>query len=107
MVTKFLYRSGDFFLPRCIIDKLDTDIFRTRYVYMNGWSVMHFLTGVILSWYTRFSLQKLIIVHTVFEIWQMIIFMTSRDLPGLSDTVTDTLVYVFGIITASKIKKLV
>lgn len=97
----FLYRSGDFFLPKSIVKILDTYIYQSdsKIFYINGWSIVHFISGIIttflilLFYKTRNKNIKLnnsqsppnfvkliillFIIHSIWEIWQFIIGMNN------------------------------
>jgi hypothetical protein len=104
VIRDWLYRSGDIFLPREYVDMLDTYIFNTRYVYMNVWSLLHGLSGVLFAFvFRRATLTHWILVHTLWELWQVFIGMTPLTVRGLLDTVLDTVMSILGFLAAKKI----
>jgi hypothetical protein len=104
VIRDWLYRSGDIFLPRKYVDLLDTYIFNTPYVYMNVWSLLHGLSGVLFALVVRrATLTDWFIVHTLWELWQVFIGMTPLTLRGAIDTVMDTAISMLGFLAAEKI----
>jgi hypothetical protein len=105
MENDILYWSGDAFMPRYIIDKLDTLVIGDddTIFYINYWHFVHMFTGVIFSYFFfKYSLITIVIhyviLHTLWEIWQFSIGMTPATLRGLSDTIIDTLFGVAGVL---------
>ena len=109
MVRKdsLIYRSGDAFIPEPIRSALFTYIVGGPHTlfYINYWSIIHFLSGIIFS----FALRQLgivetkqilgwaLLVHTLWEIWQRAIGMTTWDLRGSIDTCVDTILLIGGV----------
>jgi hypothetical protein len=87
----WLYRSGDIWLPRKYVDVLDTYVLgnSTSLMYINYWSGMHFLSGVIGSFLT--SLSMFHVIHFLWELWQIFIGMTPISMRGGLDICMDTL----------------
>jgi hypothetical protein len=97
------YASGDLFLPKPVRDLLETYIIGNdeSLFYISLWSFMHMLSGVIFSFVSN-SLQGYIVVHTVWEIWQIYIGMTpAHTLRGVIDIFTDTFMGVAGFLLAN------
>jgi hypothetical protein len=110
--TSLIYRSGDAFLPASVTQFLmqywvgnDTSLF-----YVNNWSLVHFtsgiLTGVAASWlnWTNPLLMGLVI-HTLWEIWQIVIGMTRLNVRGAVDITMDTIWFMTGLWLAVKVAK--
>lgn len=110
-IEKILYNSGDFFLPKPIKTILDKDILGSskHTFYFSGWSVVHFLSGILTGYlYLYFGYNndktiyyyKMFILHTIWELWQMLIGMSKPyNLTGPSniiDTVFDTIYFMMG-----------
>ncbi len=110
-IENIIYNSGDFFLPTPIKKTLDKDIFGSskNTLYFSGWSIVHFLSGVLVGYiylYLGYNSKKhiyyykLIIIHTIWELWQMLIGMSKPyNLTGPSnivDTVFDTIYFMLG-----------
>lgn len=110
-IEKILYNSGDVFLPKQLKQLLDTDIIGSskKTFYFSGWSIMHFLSGVITGYiYLYLGYEKdasmyyykLFILHTMWELWQMVIGMskpyTLVGTSNLVDTLFDTLYFMIG-----------
>jgi hypothetical protein len=106
----YLYNSGDIFLPAPIKKMLDKYIYTTsnNSFYINGWTFLHYFSGMIIgaiylylgkkiSFYYYY---KLFIIHTIWELWQMLIGMSKPwKLTGhsnLIDTFVDTFVFMLG-----------
>lgn len=110
---KIIYSSGDVFLPESVRNILGTVIYKypnskTNYTfYIQGWTFIHFLNGIITGYlYLYFGYSKknyflyMFILHTLWEIWQIIIGM-SKPLNILGrnniiDTLVDTLSFLSG-----------
>lgn len=98
------YASGDLFLPKEVRTILETYIIGndTSLFYITLWSFMHMLSGFLFRFINN-SLVNYIIVHTVWEIWQIYIGMTHVDtLRGKIDVVVDTVMGIIGFIFAKK-----
>jgi len=99
-------RAGDLFLPRPMKKFLDQYIVGTdtSLFYLNIWSFLHFLSGILwglwtahLPW-TTFLIQG-IIVHTIWEIFQILIKNTPIEMVrGRLDVVTDTFMFMIGMV---------
>lgn len=112
-----LYRSGDVFLPKRIRDFLETPIYghysKTK-VYITYWSIMHLISGVITGIYLKefLNIQNLvsrlqfgILLHTIWELWQVYIGMASLSRltgkNGLVDIILDTIFFIIGMLLIS------
>jgi hypothetical protein len=106
---KVIYNSGDVFLPKHIKSILDDSIYMTNNhsFYINGWSFIHFFSGILfgaiylyLDKPTKFYYYKMLVIHTIWELWQMLIGMSKPwKLTGdsnLIDTFVDTFAFMFG-----------
>lgn len=105
--TSLLYRSGNLFLNAKTRHTLqyyfvgdDNSLF-----YINGWTVVHWLSGIIFaalitdfSKVLRYNIYSIgLIVHTIWELWQLVIGMTAINLRGIIDITMDTCVFLFGV----------
>jgi hypothetical protein len=101
------YNSGDLFLPKPIKQRLDKHLYdsQNKLLYINGWSFMHYFSGMLFGMIYLYLGKKsdfyyyfhLLIIHTIWELWQMLIGMTKIwELQGLIDTTLDTIWYMFG-----------
>ena len=110
MLHDIIYNSGDFFLPKRVKKILDTDLIGThkKTFYISGWSIVHTITGIIMGYmylYFKFDSKsyflKLFIMHTFWELWQMVIGMSKPyRLTGggnLIDTIMDTILFMVGV----------
>jgi hypothetical protein len=106
---EIIYNSGDVFLPKYLKQNLDKHFITTQNhsFYLNGWSFIHFLTGVLFGTIylyfgkpIEFYYFKLFIIHTIWELWQMLIGMSKPwKLTGdsnLIDTFVDTFLFMLG-----------
>lgn len=106
---KMLYNSGDVFLPNSIKTLLDKNFYMTNNYsfYINGWTFMHYFSGILLGaiyLYFKKPIQSyyiyLLIIHTIWELWQVFIGMAKPwKLTGhsnLIDTFVDTIVFMLG-----------
>lgn len=111
--TDWIYRSGDIWLPAPVVEVLDRYIVgdKTTLFYLNGWHINHFFSGVFFAclvfWFRIPSpLLTYIVVHTLWELWQIAIGMTPLTLRGMLDILVDTGVGILGYtLTASLIRK--
>lgn len=106
---KMLYNSGDFFLPKPVIKILNLYLYNTKNnsFYINGWSLIHLLSGIILGAIylylnktITFYYYNLFIIHTIWEFWQILIGMSKPwNLTGdsnLIDIFMDTIIFMLG-----------
>jgi len=107
-INDLLFRSGDFFVPTPVKKFLDIYIIGSdnSLIYINYWSLVHLISGVIIFSILKFLNPKqnpyirilnLLIIHTIWEFWQIIIGMTKfNTLRGIIDIIVDTLMFMFG-----------
>jgi hypothetical protein len=115
-LNNIIYNSGDVFLPEKIKNILGVDIIGTskKTFYVSGWSILHFINGIIFGYiYLYFNgdrrvyFFKMFLLHTMWEIWQMLIGMakpyklTGRS--NLIDTIMDTIFFMLGAYIARKV----
>ena len=104
-----IYNSGDVFLPEQVKNILGTVLIGSskKSFYVSGWSIVHLISGIIfgyiylyLKWDIRLYTFKLFILHTIWEIWQMLIGMSKPyKLTGRSnliDIIMDTVFFMSG-----------
>jgi hypothetical protein len=104
-----IHSSGDVFLPEKLKNILRTDLIGSteKTFYVSGWSIVHLINGIIVGyiylyfkWERRLYFFKLFIIHTLWELWQMLIGMSHPyKLSGhnnLIDTLMDTLLFMVG-----------
>jgi hypothetical protein len=112
-INRILYSSGDVFLPDKVKKFLEKDIIGSskKTFYISWWSVIHIINGILFGWlYLYYSfpirnfLLNMFIIHTLWELWQMIIGMANpMKLTGKSnliDTIIDTLLFMGGSYTS-------
>ena len=108
-LQKIIYSSGDVFLPESIKTILGTDLLgdSKKTFYVSGWSIVHFINGILFGYlYLYFNgnrklyFYKMFILHTMWELWQMLIGMSNPyKLTGRSniiDTLMDTVFFMLG-----------
>lgn len=99
-------KSGDLFLPPSIQNRLNRYIVGNddSVFYVNVWSFVHFLSGVILTYlflhYTKYNTRTILIyvfiIHLLWEGWQLLITNTPYNYRGAVDIITDTLFFLMG-----------
>lgn len=108
-IKKIIYNSGDVFLPNKVKNILRKDIIGNskKTFYISWWSVIHIINGILLGWvYLYYSfpidnfLLNMFIIHTLWELWQILIGISKpMKLTGknnLIDTIMDTLLFIGG-----------
>lgn len=108
-LNKLIYNSGDVFLPKEVRDLLAKGIYfdSTSTFYLNGWTLLHFISGIVVGYiYIYYNkplnlyYYKLFIIHTIWELWQMLIGMSKpwkfSGNSNLLDTIIDTFVFMLG-----------
>lgn len=108
-LKQLIYHSGDMFLPEKIKKILSIDFIGSskETLYVSGWSIIHLINGIIagyiylyFKWNRKLYILKLLIIHTIWELWQTIIGMakpyklTGRS--NLIDSLLDTLFFMLG-----------
>ena len=98
-MTNWLYRSGDLWLPTPIVKFLDSYIVGNdkSLIYLNFWHINHFMSGVLFALlFPAYSFWVYLVVHTVWELWQLFIGMTKQNLRGFIDILNDTVIGSIG-----------
>ena len=120
--SQVIYNSGDVFLPEFIRNALGKIIYKypnsdTNYTfYIQGWTFIHFLNGIIFGYlYLSFGYIKnnyfinMFILHTLWEVWQIIIGMskpwTIIGRNNIVDTFVDTFVFLLGSYLILQLRK--
>lgn len=111
-LDEIAYHSGDIFLPKSLKQVLDTDIVGSskKTFYLSGWTILHFMSGILfgyifLQWYPDTTATnyyyKMFVLHTIWELWQMLIGMAHPyNLTGpsnLVDILVDTIAFMVGV----------
>lgn len=103
-----IIRSGDMFMPYKIKKILNITLLgNSKTYYINGWSFMHLVSGMIIGYiyiYLGYSsvdyYYKMFILHTIWELWQMLIGIVNpfkwKGDSGLADTIVDTIFFMIG-----------
>lgn len=111
-LRQILYNSGDVFLPDNARNFLETYLIGSRdsTFYITYWSIMHTISGMIFAYiYLKYFNRQpsviyfyviMIIIHTIWEIWQIFIGMSRpTSLNGknnIVDTFVDTIMFLIG-----------
>ena len=96
-VSLVAWRMGDAFLPISARDALDKSV----YSMVNGWSIVHFLSGCLLAMIGA-TFDQAQLIHFVWEMFQISIGMTQTDDPReLIDISLDTLFFTLGFSSLS------
>lgn len=111
--SKILLNSGDVFLPMRVKSVLNTFLYNTpnNSFYINGWSILHLLSGILLGLLYLFLGKEettfyfhLLILHTIWELWQVFIGMAKpwrrTGDSNLIDSVADTVMFMMGAYVA-------
>jgi hypothetical protein len=87
---------------RCINKTLYNSWYKTNLIDLNGWSFMHAFSGMLFaSFFLKQTLLTWIFIHTIWEIYQILIGMTKIKENTLEESIDiffDTLFAVLGFI---------
>lgn len=105
------YRSGDAFLPASTVKFLHQYIVGNdnSLYYINLWHINHFFSGVLFGLFHLYlykvssPLLFYIVIHTLWELWQLFIGMTVADLRGVIDILNDTVFGTLGVYLTLKL----
>ena len=104
----YVFRTGDLLLPDKIVKILDQYIIGSDHsiVYINYWSVLHFISGIFVYLFLTRKWNNAIIIHTIWEMWQIAIGMTKyKTNRGIIDISMDTIVYMVGFLLTDQITR--
>jgi hypothetical protein len=117
-INKIIFSSGEILLPDSVRNPLMANIVGSsqKTFYISGWSIIHIINGILFGYlYLVFKYDmkryviNMLILHTCWEGWQMLIGMSKPyKLTGpnnLIDTFMDTLLFMVGAYVALKIYK--
>jgi hypothetical protein len=101
-----LFRSGDVFLPASVRKVLEHYYIGNdrSLVYFTNWSIIHFLSGVLLGYILITYYPNLdyywtgFYWHTVWEVWQLFVRNTPRTPRGFIDICVDTSMTMLGML---------
>lgn len=104
MTDTWVYRSGDLWLPKPVVEILDSYIVGndSSIFYLNFWHINHFFSGVFFAlfhlyiYHFSYPIHTYFIVHSLWELWQFWIGMTPSSLRGLVDICNDTVLGILG-----------
>ena len=104
-----IYNSGDAFLPEKVKKNLRKELIGStkNTFYVTRWSIIHLINGIIVGfiylyfkWDIKLYFFKLFILHTIWELWQVLIGMSYPfKLSGhnnLIDIIMDTVFFMSG-----------
>lgn len=95
--TTFLQFVSDAFIPEKIANILyDTVFFKVGPTDVNGWTIIHFLNGLIIAYFTNKNILYGIGLHTIWEIFQFIAGDNKVDFETFIDITIDTLAFLGG-----------
>lgn len=95
--TTLLHKISDGFLPHKLVNYLyNTIYFKVGITDVNGWTIVHFITGFILSMITKENITYGFQIHTIWEIIQFIIGDNKIDCESLIDISIDTISFTLG-----------
>lgn len=94
-VNPTIWRAGDAFMPEGIRNLLDTPFANLFGADVNGWTLLHFLSGFVIG---RFAPRRSAsLIHAAWEIFQIIIGMTDTNKKSeFVDITLDTIAYEMG-----------
>lgn len=90
-----LQRISDGLLPKFITIQLYRPFFKLCDTNINGWSVIHFISGTFVSLLTKDAILALKI-HTLWEIFQFIAGDNKFETETMVDISFDTLFFMIG-----------
>lgn len=103
--------TGDLLLPKPLKMFLETYLIGspTSLFYITLWSVLHFLTGCSFALYFARTVYgrtftytqafwTAFVIHTLWEIWQLVITNTPTTLRGYIDFLVDTGLFMAGFV---------
>ena len=103
---EILFKSGDLFLPTSLRRFLEIYWVgtNTSLMYVNNWSLVHFLSGIVVAQViTRTMPEKNLfrtsfMIHTLWELWQIVGKNTLIGTPrGQVDVLVDTAFFMAGV----------
>ena len=120
--SKIIYNSGDVFLPEFIRNALGTIIYKypnsdTNYTfYIQGWTFIHFINGILFGYLylyfgyiKKYYFMNMFILHTLWELWQIIIGMSKPlNIIGrnnIIDILVDTSSFMLGSYLSLQVRK--
>jgi hypothetical protein len=115
-LRKYLYHSGDAFLPDSVRNTLVKNIVGSskNTFYISGWSLVHLMNGLLFGYLylhfrynVRYYTATMLIIHTLWELWQVFIGMSKPYMltgpSNIVDTFIDTILFMFGTSIIRKI----
>lgn len=98
---------GDLFLPAPVKSVLEVYLVGNdrSLLYLNVWSLVHALSGVLTAWGLTSSLETAFWIHTAWEALQLGIQNTPWSLRGAIDVVVDTLLFLGGFLAYLQVRR--
>jgi len=97
-IQDILKRISAGLLSQKHINKLRTTFYKRPPIEINGWSIIHALSGVAAALLLDINTVTFILYHTYWEIFQFISGDNKFDLESLVDITFDTLFGTFGFV---------
>jgi len=108
-IKEIIFSSGEILLPDSVKNPLMANIIGSskKTFYISGWSIIHIINGLIVGFlylFFNYDIKRyainMLIIHTCWEVWQMLIGMSKHyKLTGsnnLIDIIMDTLLFMLG-----------
>ena len=93
--SSLAWRAGDAFLPKGPRERLDAPVVTVAHADLNGWTLVHLLSGVIVGMLLPVGFAS--IVHVGWELYQIKIGMTDVEQKGeVADIAFDTIAFEIG-----------
>jgi hypothetical protein len=91
--------ASDGFLPPALTALLYTEYFNVGPAAVNGWSLVHALSGVATVWLTE-SVREATLLHTAWELFQFVVGDNKFDRETAVDVTLDTGFFLAGFLGA-------
>ena len=101
--TTFLKRVSDAYLPPPLVEWLSGTVFFTvNNADIDGWTLVHFLSGIITGMLLTQNIKEALIIHTLWECFQVVAGDNKCDLETITDIFFDTIAFVLGFLVITK-----
>lgn len=99
----FFKRLSDAFLPDPIRRILFVKVWHCDSAYVNGWSFVHLLSGVLVGW-LEVTFWQALLIHTAWELLQVLLGDNTLSLASMVDTLMDLTFFMVGWFVAMKLR---
>src|SRR3990172_7863117 len=99
----WLKKSADMFVPKPVGKMLNVYVVgNSRSVfYIQRWSLMHFLSGLVVGiLFPQVDYVCALLLHTLWELWQILVGSTPLTTRGAVDILLDTCFFMAGFAVA-------